>query len=725
MTPTPSTAGGENPLLEAAAMRGLDGFEAKWLELLGQPPEAAVFLSALDSLDVGDLRELALPLLTLLLESCCERNAHGDTLAVVERLSPLRPRKIDLMEVARAAVAAEFGSEPWCDLFVELAGFQGTDVDSAVERFNQLRRLLPGSPVYHGTGWGEGVVTEADYSERTIVIRFRSDDRERSMPISTGLDVLRPLDREDLRGRLMVDADGLKRDSDEDPAALIRAVARLTKGRCTAKEVKQWLSGSVIADSAWAGWWKKAKVAAANDAWLIVENPARPTFIVRRRPLSAADAVGEALKRARDMTACLEVARGPLALDPEPEVRDRILEGLTARLEKGEGRAEERVEAALMLARHGSGDVAGAGATIAALIDGGLSFGELASRLSPAAMRKDALDALQAARPGLWSDAVIGDLGAVPATLLDAVVEKLLAEGRGSALANRLKIFLLTPSRQPEAVMRLCRLWALGGLDGIEGSPDLNDVFMGMLHLAETHAPRADRNDKDSKVIMKTLAELLAHRRAKLFARFCKDSTRSEMERAMGVIARCKTMPREILGPLQEGCHERFPDLVPTDDTPFWEGNAILCSMVGLKRRHEEYRVLLAEKIPENSEVIGKAAAFGDLSENYEWTAAIEQQRQLTEKAAAMEAELKLARAIEDEELPVDLVCPGKRVGYEQDGVDKWVVILGPWDTGEGVVSYRAPLAAGMLGKKAGDQALLELPSGAITVTVKSVDPAL
>jgi len=130
-------------------------------------------------------------------------------------------------------------------------------------------------------------------------------------------------------------------------------------------------------------------------------------------------------------------------------------------------------------------------------------------------------------------------------------------------------------------------------------------------------------------------------------------------------------------------------------------------------------------KIPENSADIGRAAAYGDLSENFEWTAAIEQQRQLTEKAAVMEAELKLAQPLEEQEVEADVVSPGSRVTYENEGKSQTIDILGPWDTGEGIVSYHAPLAAGMLGGRAGDSLTVELPSGEISITIQSVQSAL
>ena len=101
-------------------------------------------------------------------------------------------------------------------------------------------------------------------------------------------------------------------------------------------------------------------------------------------------------------------------------------------------------------------------------------------------------------------------------------------------------------------------------------------------------------------------------------------------------------MPSDISNPLETACHKRYPDLVPRDETPFWESNNIFCSNDGLARRQEEYRVLLEEKIPENSEAIGKAASYGDLSENSEWEAAIEDQRNLTTKAI----ELTLAQCV-------------------------------------------------------------------------------
>lgn len=710
-----------NPLVSAALESGMDGLEKVWLELLDEPPEAQVFLKGLEALEEGARREAG-ALLQLLLDAYRERGAHGDVLAVAHELVDHRHKADELLEQVRSSLTASYGNEGWFESFSTIAELDGDDLPEILERFGKLLRLLPGGVVYHSTGWGEGVVTSIDPGQESLEVRFESDGRVRSMPFRTALDVLCVLDSDDLRARLLTDLEALKQDAQDDPAILIRAVARLHKNRAGAREIKQWLAGKVIANSAWASWWRKAKVAAGRDPWLAVENPARPLFILRSRPLSPGDEVRTAMGRATDLQSLLEVVRGPLSFDPAADLLAEMLAGIVSRVEETDAPVVAQVEAQLILSRHGHQQAAVAGAMIADALGDNLGFGQLATALSPASLRREAFEAFVVARPDLWTDAIIGDLPSLPTSLLDAVTERLVAAGRGEALANRMRIFLMTPSRQPATVVRLCKRYAAGLLAEVSGAPSLADVVMGVLHLAETQAPKAARDDKVAKEVMKGVLELGLAKRNNLMRDFADGCKRSAMERAMGVVMRCRTMPTELSEPLETACRSRFPDLAPRDDTPFWESNNIFSTEAGLARRQEEYRVLLEEKIPENSESIGKAAAFGDLSENFEWTAAIEQQRQLTEKAAAMEAELKLARTIEDQELVDQVVSPGMRVRYEEKGQSKTISILGPWDVGDDVVSYFAPVAAGMLGAVVGDQATLDLPEGSVEVKVTAVE---
>ena len=108
------------------------------------------------------------------------------------------------------------------------------------------------------------------------------------------------------------------------------------------------------------------------------------------------------------------------------------------------------------------------------------------------------------------------------------------------------------------------------------------------------------------------------------------------------------------------------------------------------------------------------------------WETAIAEQRTLTARASEIEAELRRVQLIEEVSLPHDTVAPGTAVKYRdvRTGDVHRVVLLGPWDTGgDEIVSYRAPLAAGLLGLKTGERTQLALPSGELEVEVVSIEP--
>jgi transcription elongation factor GreA len=171
---------------------------------------------------------------------------------------------------------------------------------------------------------------------------------------------------------------------------------------------------------------------------------------------------------------------------------------------------------------------------------------------------------------------------------------------------------------------------------------------------------------------------------------------------------------------------EQWPDIFRHEERDFWESQSTWTTRAGLRARQEELRILRDVKIPENAEAIGRAASYGDLSENAEWTAAIEEQRNLTNRAMELEAELEKARLIENATIPADTVAPGTRVVYSDvaTGARHEIEILGPWDAdGEKRISYRSPLAAGMLGLMPGDVAEIELPSSRLSVRVEAVQP--
>jgi transcription elongation factor GreA len=210
-----------------------------------------------------------------------------------------------------------------------------------------------------------------------------------------------------------------------------------------------------------------------------------------------------------------------------------------------------------------------------------------------------------------------------------------------------------------------------------------------------------------------------------LLRRLLADSDAATLRSLQTVLAR--GVDPQIDGMMTDIALEKDRHFFAHELVPFWQGNSILTTRSGLNRRSAELHELREVKIPANQDAIGRAASFGDLSENSEWEAAIAEQRNLTQRAMEIEAELRSAELIENAAMPEDTACPGARVRYLDLGSDRehQIQILGPWDDhlGEDVVSYRAPLAAGLLGKHPGEEANLELPGGKIHIRLVAVEP--
>jgi transcription elongation factor GreA len=126
---------------------------------------------------------------------------------------------------------------------------------------------------------------------------------------------------------------------------------------------------------------------------------------------------------------------------------------------------------------------------------------------------------------------------------------------------------------------------------------------------------------------------------------------------------------------------------------------------------------------PRRSEVVAairKAREFGDLSENFEYHAAKNEQGLLEARIRTLRA--RLDHAIIVEEASGDEVAIGSLVDIEDELGGTLTVEISAVG-GSGTVSPTSPLGAALLGAKAGDTVDVAAPSGAWKATVRAVRP--
>ncbi len=146
----------------------------------------------------------------------------------------------------------------------------------------------------------------------------------------------------------------------------------------------------------------------------------------------------------------------------------------------------------------------------------------------------------------------------------------------------------------------------------------------------------------------------------------------------------------------------------------------------------EGYKKLLADikeletvERPKISAAIAEARDKGDLSENAEYDAAKEAQGMLEMRIAKLKAVLSEAKIIDESKLRTDAIQILNKVELKnvKNGMKMTYTIVSESEANlkEGKISVNTPIAQGLLGKKVGEVAEIQVPQGKIHLEVISI----
>ncbi len=142
----------------------------------------------------------------------------------------------------------------------------------------------------------------------------------------------------------------------------------------------------------------------------------------------------------------------------------------------------------------------------------------------------------------------------------------------------------------------------------------------------------------------------------------------------------------------------------------------------GLRKLEEELNQLISIERPAISRQIAEARDKGDLSENAEYDAAKEAQGMLELKISKLEELIRNARIIDESKLDTSKVLILSNVkikNLKNNAVMSYTIVPeSEADLKTGKISVNSPIAKGLLGKKRGDKAEIQVPAGIITFEI-------
>jgi transcription elongation factor GreA len=351
----------------------------------------------------------------------------------------------------------------------------------------------------------------------------------------------------------------------------------------------------------------------------------------------------------------------------------------------------------------------------------------------PETLLQRVLNYVRETAPDQWGPVWAAILTRTGKRLCDQITKGLLEGGQQAALAGALLTAVERPTASPDLLGWLWRTMHTSGPLGqflgtiaelpvrtvagamfslLDSAGKLYGMSMEEKHLKQLEAARAAMGTQTSRPLLALIDEADRDQRIGL---------KAVIEQNHGLSPAHRT---QLLGYLRS----RQADIFMGVTREWEEAGNIYTTEGGMRSMQNALRAIIEVEIPEVARQIGEAASHGDLSENAEYTAALEKRDQLASRAARLESELGMAKVINHEMAGSDFVNIGTRVTVRPvpEGPQEIFTFLGPWDTDvQGrVLNYQAPLALVFMGARIGQVVAFETEVGRRSWEILAIEPA-
>ncbi len=151
----------------------------------------------------------------------------------------------------------------------------------------------------------------------------------------------------------------------------------------------------------------------------------------------------------------------------------------------------------------------------------------------------------------------------------------------------------------------------------------------------------------------------------------------------------------------------------------------VVLTYEGLKKLEEELEYLRGPKRMDIKERIKQALSFGDISENSEYDEAKNEQAYVEGRIAQLEAMLKNARVIDEDEVNTESVGIGSKVKVLDmelnEEVEYHIVGSTEADPSKSKISNESPVGRALMGQKKGSVVEVNAPAGIIKLKILEI----
>jgi transcription elongation factor GreA len=569
---------------------------------------------------------------------------------------------------------------------------------------SKLEAMKPGAYVVHRS-WGFGQIKSFDDTTLRLVIDFKGK-KSHAMDPAFCVTTMEVLPANHLLVRKETEPKKILELIADNPAQLIvEALESYPNKATTAIDLEITLS-QVIGEEKFKKWWADARKAVAKDPRVLVPEKKTECYVLRETPVSAEDEIFDQFNSTRSARRRISLAEDFASASAHKAAQaslSEVLKGVAdAVKDSNQIDAAERLYGAAV--RDRIAKVAGVDPTTfepsqASLVANLRDLPAIAEKI-PVQFQSHFLELIKETHPIECRDIVFNLLKVSQGKFTTECINFLVENGYSDDLASTLQRW------QTEQNLRApVLLWIVKNRHSKKFAKLLNDLITPRLLSAIFFAidyealqaasarriPLGDILSDDTELIADLLSTADPETARDLANTLLLNQGFEELTKKSLLARFIKIFPN-------------IQSLVAVDAEA--KDDQMLVSRESFERKREEYEAIVSKKIPENSKAIATAREHGDLKENSEYKMAKQDQQVLMAHKSTLERELARARITDFKDATIEQVSVGSIVEVRvPDGGTTRYTILGVWDgdPDHHVISYKTPLGAALIGKKAGE----------------------
>ncbi len=713
-------------------LKKFDEIQPLWQKLVTVSWEDIQFFERIERMIVDAKQpELASDLLKILLNKYRDAENPDRAIEFLKKILSYRPDDLHSRRELIKLYEIKYGSHSQFQQFMRLSRLNNfkAPVKFAIQDFEKNIIFDKGNYAYHNS-WGLGKIDEID--GECIIISF-NEKKSHSMSIKMALQSLKPVTKDHFYVMKYEEPDRMKLMFEKNFMEFFGLLIRSYGGEMLVNDIKDELIPDYVEEKNWIKWWSKVRTQIKKDPLFGVSDKKKNLVFMRDKPVTFADellgkftATGsftERLNIAIEFINNIEVREGE---EVASYLQDYFIEQM-----KGDSYTRQILSYFILsdLSRYSESSrikLEQFREKVVAFVKESHELPLFSMKIGSYDYKKDLVNLIVENRED-WPAVLFEMLFETPVRIHKYIINILMRSHEYNTINHFLERVIPGAKQYPEIFLWAARnlmtgTWNYDWLDYSENTLALT-YFRLMNELKKIEV--------DGNRLKNLMIEFLFDDNAAVLRKIIERADRNLASKIFDIFENLPYIEESQLARFEEVTNERFGDIQKStavvDEEWKIDVEKLIVSKEGYEKKKAELEAMVSvEMVNLTKELADVSEASGDIRENVDYSALLEKQTVLKVAIARLDDEMKRADILDVDKINADAAGIGTRVVIQ--GVDTGELftytILGPWDADfeKGILSYRSPIAKAMLGKKTGEDVVIQIDDEEKTFKITNIE---